>query len=162
MSDHNEITIGRNAEGNIIVSGNNNQIEIIQRGTNKTDFEEASEAEKTDIGPNPYKGLEAFHEQDKDRFFGREELAEKLRKVYHALFESDIRFLPIIGPSGSGKSSLARAGLIPELVRNPLPAMKLLRLCRKQSRLKHWQRFLPGLPQMTMCRFQKRVNLPMK
>ncbi len=34
------------------------------------------------------------------------------------------RLLPILGPSGSGKSSLARAGLIPQLARTPLPGWK--------------------------------------
>ena len=35
--------------------------------------------------------------------------------------ETQPRVLAIYGPSGSGKSSLARAGLIPELARRPLP-----------------------------------------
>ncbi|MCG9892741.1 MAG: AAA family ATPase, partial [Thermosynechococcaceae cyanobacterium MS004] len=77
----------------------------------------------TNIGPNPYKGLLAFQETDGDRFFGRDpqikELWEKFRSLHED--ESAIRVLTIYGPSGSGKSSLARAGLIPELARRPLP-----------------------------------------
>jgi len=65
----------------------------------------------------------AFQETDGDHFFGREKqitaLLEKLRRLYET--ESTIRILPIYGPSGSGKSSLARAGLIPELARRPIP-----------------------------------------
>jgi WD40 repeat protein len=75
------------------------------------------------IGPNPYKGLLAFHETDGDRFFGRDpqikELWEKFRNLHED--ESATRLLAIYGPSGSGKSSLARAGLIPELARRSLP-----------------------------------------
>jgi uncharacterized delta-60 repeat protein len=75
------------------------------------------------VGPNPYKGLTAFQETDGDRFFGREKqiaaLWEKLRSLHET--KSTIRVLPIYGPSGSGKSSLARAGLIPELARHPIP-----------------------------------------
>lgn len=82
-----------------------------------------SNSTPSDIGPNPYKGLMAFHETDGDRFFGREQqiaaLWEKLRSLHET--ETTIRVLPIYGPSGSGKSSLARAGLIPELARHPLP-----------------------------------------
>jgi AAA ATPase domain len=83
----------------------------------------ASKPEAVAIGPNPYKGLLAFHETDGDRFFGRDpqikELWEKFRDLHED--ESATRLLTIYGPSGSGKSSLARAGLIPELAREPLP-----------------------------------------
>jgi AAA ATPase domain len=75
------------------------------------------------IGANPYKGLLAFQETDGDRFFGRDpqinELWEKFRSLHEQ--ESATRLLTIYGPSGSGKSSLARAGLIPKLARKPLP-----------------------------------------
>ncbi|MEU7726806.1 hypothetical protein AB0B78_16410 [Streptomyces sp. NPDC040724] len=55
----------------------------------------------------PYAGLSAFQPEDADRFFGRERLTgEVLAKV------RDRRFLAVFGPSGSGKSSLLRAGLV--------------------------------------------------
>ncbi len=83
----------------------------------------APDAKAITLGPNPYKGLMAFQETDGDRFFGREkqiaDLWSKLRQLHEA--ESTIRLLPIYGPSGSGKSSLARAGLIPELAKRPIP-----------------------------------------
>ena len=83
----------------------------------------APPTEVGELGPNPYKGLLAFQETDGDRFFGREKqvayLWETLRGFYASA--SEMRLLPIYGPSGSGKSSLARAGLIPELGQRPLP-----------------------------------------
>jgi serine/threonine protein kinase/WD40 repeat protein len=68
---------------------------------------------------NPYKGLRAFQAADAQDFFGREKLVQKL---LHRLQE-DVqfkRFLAIVGPSGSGKSSVVRAGLIPALWRGEL------------------------------------------
>ena len=63
----------------------------------------------------PYPGMVPFGEEDSERFFGRErearELLERLR--LHP-------FLCVIGPSGSGKSSLVFAGLIPALRRSGL------------------------------------------
>jgi WD40 repeat protein len=80
-------------------------------------------SDSTNLGINPYKGLLAFQETDGDRFFGRDpqilDLWEKFRGLHEE--ESATRLLTIYGPSGSGKSSLARAGLIPELARRPLP-----------------------------------------
>jgi formylglycine-generating enzyme required for sulfatase activity len=58
-------------------------------------------------GRCPYKGLEVFGEEDAELFFGRERLVNEL---VGRIKESRTVF--IIGPSGSGKSSLVRAGLI--------------------------------------------------
>ena len=66
---------------------------------------------------NPYKGLRAFEETDAADFFGREELIEQLVERLGM-----IRFLAVVGPSGSGKSSVVRAGLIPALRRGAIPA----------------------------------------
>ena len=57
---------------------------------------------------NPYKGLHAFLESDADDFFGREQLVADL--VERVVAE---RFLAVVGPSGSGKSSVVLAGLVP-------------------------------------------------
>jgi hypothetical protein len=75
------------------------------------------------IGANPYKGLLAFQVTDGDRFFGREKEIKILWEKLSLLHEEPERtsILPIYGSSGSGKSSLAQAGLIPELARRPLP-----------------------------------------
>ncbi|MEN3540655.1 caspase family protein [Microbispora sp. ZYX-F-249] len=65
---------------------------------------------------SPYRGLAAFGPEDADFFFGRTNLtASLIRRVLHA--PSRTGPLIVIGPSGSGKSSLLRAGLIPSLSR---------------------------------------------
>lgn len=69
---------------------------------------------------NPYKGLRAFQAADHDDFFGREALIDRL--VAQLVEDGDLsRFLAVVGPSGSGKSSLVKAGLIPALWRGDLP-----------------------------------------
>ena len=66
--------------------------------------------------PNPYKGLRAFEETDAPDFFGRDALVERLVAQL-----AETRFLTVVGPSGSGKSSLVRAGLVPALRAGALP-----------------------------------------
>jgi WD40 repeat protein/serine/threonine protein kinase len=69
---------------------------------------------------NPYKGLRPFQVGDALDFFGREALVDKLIERMDDPHRFK-RFLAIVGPSGSGKSSLVRAGLIPALWRGQLP-----------------------------------------
>jgi hypothetical protein len=75
------------------------------------------------ITTSPYPGLRAFTEDESELFFGR-------TPEIHALLDilSNNRFLAVIGASGSGKSSLVRAGVLPKLAE------------------KHWEwlRFTPG------------------
>jgi WD40 repeat protein/transcriptional regulator with XRE-family HTH domain len=66
-------------------------------------------------GLPPYKGLYYFDESDAELFFGREELTETLVNRVITGTNSDQHFLAIVGASGSGKSSVVRAGLIPAL-----------------------------------------------
>lgn len=66
-------------------------------------------------GLPPYKGLYYFDEQDADLFFGRDTLIETLIDHLNHRLGSDLRFLAVVGASGSGKSSVIRAGLIPAL-----------------------------------------------
>jgi WD40 repeat protein/DNA-binding SARP family transcriptional activator len=69
---------------------------------------------------NPYKGLHPFLEADAADFFGREGLVERLL-ARMAEVAGKPRLLGVVGPSGSGKSSVVRAGLIPALRRGALP-----------------------------------------
>ncbi len=73
---------------------------------------------------NPYKGLLAFQEADAEDFYGREALVERLlarlagpkdKPGGNGSDPAEGRFLAVVGPSGSGKSSLVKAGLIPAL-----------------------------------------------
>ncbi|MBI5960259.1 MAG: protein kinase [Chloroflexi bacterium] len=68
---------------------------------------------------NPYKGLRAFQTADARDFFGREKLVQRLVKRLSDPKQG--RFLAVVGPSGSGKSSAVRAGLIPALWRGDIP-----------------------------------------
>jgi serine/threonine protein kinase len=69
---------------------------------------------------NPYKGLRAFQESDSDDFFGRGALIGQLLAQLAAPGEGS-RFLAVVGPSGSGKSSVVKAGLLPALRKGALP-----------------------------------------
>ncbi|WP_017315129.1 nSTAND1 domain-containing NTPase [Mastigocladopsis repens] len=62
------------------------------------------------IPPNPYQGLSAFGEEDAAFFFGREMFVNSLVQAVHKQ-----PLIAVIGPSGSGKSSVVYAGLIPQL-----------------------------------------------
>src|SRR5256714_13787907 len=59
---------------------------------------------------NPFPGLRPFESNEDHLFFGRDgqsdELLRRLRRS---------RFLAVLGTSGSGKSSLVRAGMLPSL-----------------------------------------------
>jgi hypothetical protein len=65
---------------------------------------------------NPYLGLHAFDEQDADRYFGREALITELVEAVERR-----PLVVVVGPSGSGKSSVVRAGLVPALRRGGVP-----------------------------------------
>lgn len=58
---------------------------------------------------SPYQGLKRFNFKDRDRFFGRDKL---IARLFEAVNRSNLSL--VFGASGSGKSSLVRAGLIPE------------------------------------------------
>ncbi|WP_406104747.1 hypothetical protein [Micromonospora globbae] len=69
-------------------------------------------------GVEPYRGLGAFQPEHADWFFGREELTEELVGRVRALAARGGGVQLVVGPSGSGKSSLLRAGLIAALGRD--------------------------------------------
>src|SRR5712692_7561088 len=84
----------------------------------------AGKEEESRAPRNPYKGLHAFTADDAGDFFGRERLVVELVKDVAGIVTSEPqagRLLTIIGPSGSGKSSVVMAGLLPRLQRGALP-----------------------------------------
>jgi signal transduction histidine kinase len=68
-----------------------------------------SELQISDICP--YRSLDVFNEEDAPFFFGRQRVVQKMIDS----LKREPRFLAVLGPSGSGKSSAVRAGLIPAL-----------------------------------------------
>ncbi|MBV9690512.1 MAG: AAA family ATPase [Ktedonobacteraceae bacterium] len=74
---------------------------------------------------NPYKGLHAFCSNDTQDFFGRDALVNELLTALETVLASDqpssARLLAVLGPSGSGKSSVVMAGLLPRLQAGNLP-----------------------------------------
>ena len=67
---------------------------------------------------NPYVGLEAFDEAHTGVFRGRGDAIDKVVKAMRSQHDNGRRFVLLVGASGSGKTSLLRAGVIPRLVGN--------------------------------------------
>jgi WD40 repeat protein/energy-coupling factor transporter ATP-binding protein EcfA2 len=86
----------------------------------------------------PFLGLAAFQLADQAFFFGREKLVQTLEKRV-----MEHPFLAILGPSGSGKSSLVLAGLLPVLQQKS-PGLKLLYMTPTQEPVRQLERLLAG------------------
>jgi WD40 repeat protein/energy-coupling factor transporter ATP-binding protein EcfA2 len=68
----------------------------------------------------PYPGLKPFSSKDAAVFFGRDQETHRLLELLQpTLQRGSGRFVAVVGPSGSGKSSLVRAGVLPRLERQP-------------------------------------------
>ena len=95
---------------------------------------------------NPYKGLEAFKEKDSGDFFGRTAMIAALREKFAERANSQKeRFLAVIGASGSGKSSVVMAGVLPQLKQG------------KSSDSKNWKYVAPMTPGNSPIRNLSRV-----
>jgi WD40 repeat protein len=81
-----------------------------------------------DPNRSPYPGLTAFSEQDAAVFFGREHETHRLLDLLKPTLNGRGQLVAVVGPSGSGKSSLVRAGLLPRLARLPHQWLVLPRL----------------------------------
>jgi hypothetical protein len=68
------------------------------------------------IDTAPYLGMTSYESSDAELFFGRERLVEQLRRMLMAS-----RFVAVFAPSGAGKSSLLRAGLLPAIAAGAVP-----------------------------------------
>ncbi|GAA2207812.1 hypothetical protein GCM10009850_032700 [Nonomuraea monospora] len=79
-----------------------------ERGWRQVAAELARERADEDGAAGPYPGLASYDTHDAGRFFGRERLVEELCELLRRH-----RFAAVFGSSGSGKSSLLRAGLVP-------------------------------------------------
>jgi hypothetical protein len=87
-------------DNNVITLNRTNIIQVSVDEIKTREFKQAS----------PYKGLKRFEAVDKDRFFGRDQF---LTGLVNELEQTNL--LLLLGASGSGKSSVIRAGLIPWL-----------------------------------------------
>ena len=74
---------------------------------------------------NPYLGLNAFDTSDADLYYGRQTLTEELIQFVKAN-----ALTIVLGPSGTGKSSLVRAGLLPKLKADPEQTWEILPVMR--------------------------------
>ncbi|NUS04061.1 MAG: hypothetical protein HOV97_16055, partial [Nonomuraea sp.] len=81
-----------------------------ERRWREAERESLEAAAANDDTASPYLGLARFETDDHERFFGRDALADRLAELV-----AEHRLTLVAGPSGSGKSSLLRAGLVPRL-----------------------------------------------
>jgi WD40 repeat protein len=108
----NSVRVEGNVIGSAVITGSGNQVTIVYGADLLRNT--------APLGANPYRGLDAFDETSSQLFFGRERLVKSLierfaRLTAPSVSQAAMRLLAIIGPSGSGKSSIARAGLIPAI-----------------------------------------------
>ncbi|MBP0021750.1 MAG: caspase family protein, partial [Cyanobacteria bacterium SBLK] len=77
--------------------------------------ENLKQAPSLDENTNPYRGLEPYEADNSELFFGREKVIQDLAKQVSDTSKSSLTV--VLGVSGSGKSSLVKAGLIPRLLK---------------------------------------------
>ncbi|MFL6313338.1 MAG: AAA family ATPase [Terriglobales bacterium] len=121
------VAITGNASENIIITGDANTVQVYVNRVARFDGRQSSAGS----APKPYQGLAAFTENDADWFYGREELISLLWGRFSDLHKQKgprFRLLAVLGPSGSGKSSLVRAGLVPEFARQSFGGSQKLRV----------------------------------
>ena len=103
---------------------------------------------------NPFKGLNPYSEQDKDNFLGREEEVEYLLQIIQKN-----KLITLTGMSGSGKTSLVLAGLIPRLRNGFLgQAGKEWSVCYCRPGIAPIENFVQSLTHNGALRMDKKSN----
>jgi hypothetical protein len=77
-----------------------------------------------DASESPYKGLQSFDEKDAHLFYGRERVVQALRERTE---QQATRLIVVTGASGTGKSSVIKAGLLPQLRAAGLTILPVMR-----------------------------------
>ncbi|WP_312318762.1 winged helix-turn-helix domain-containing protein [Stenotrophomonas sp.] len=83
---------------------------------------------------SPFRGLDAFDSDDAAVFFGRSAAVETLVQALEAQWQQQCAFVLLVGASGSGKSSLLNAGLIPRLAPPGVGALDVVAIARVPGR----------------------------
>jgi hypothetical protein len=115
MTEENRSTkVGGNVDSSAIQTGTGNTATITITNyyyrENTTVLPVASTDAADENLPCPYRGLFHFDPDDAEFFFGREVFVEELFAA-----TQNRNFIPVLGASGSGKSSVVLAGLVPKL-----------------------------------------------
>ncbi|MBN4006375.1 caspase family protein [Nostoc sp. LPT] len=76
------------------------------------DRDKLEDAPPLNLENNPYRGLQSYDEKDSNLFFGRDNL---IKQLYQRVVSNKQTLTVILGASGTGKSSLMKAGLLPRL-----------------------------------------------
>ena len=107
-----------------VVVGENNILHFTQYIYSSSDGTWTSRVAQRPVPGCPYRGLNAFEEQDSDLFFGRDDAIEQVTARLSARARPGRQhahgILVVSGPSGAGKSSLLRAGMLLRLRRDGL------------------------------------------
>jgi WD40 repeat protein len=96
-------------------------VAYLERDTESSTLPAPARAESRHEPRNPYKGLRAFTTNEAADFFGRDALIDEMVATLRMMLASErsdiagMRLLTVLGPSGSGKSSVVMAGLLPHL-----------------------------------------------
>ncbi|MFI7125585.1 helix-turn-helix domain-containing protein [Nonomuraea sp. NPDC050153] len=114
-----------------------------ERRWQRVAHELARERADDDGAAGPYLGLASYDTHDSGRFFGRDRLVAELHELL-----GRHRFAAVFGSSGSGKSSLLRAGLVPAARGETTPTGEPLGQSRiltpGEHPMRHADRLLPG------------------
>ncbi|MGI8500105.1 MAG: tetratricopeptide repeat protein, partial [Hassallia sp.] len=106
--------VGGSADRSAIITGDSNTATITITNYYYRENTKLVSVESTDVSsenlPCPYRGLFHFGPDDAEFFFGRQVFVEELFAA-----TQNRNFIPVLGASGSGKSSVVLAGLVPKL-----------------------------------------------
>jgi hypothetical protein len=114
MTEDRSAKVGGSADSSAIITGDRNTATITIINYNYRENTTVVPIESTvatdETLPCPYRGLFPFGPNDAEFFFGREVFVEELFAA-----TQNRNFIPVLGASGSGKSSVVLAGLVPKL-----------------------------------------------